>query len=339
MTSPNTSELIVRLATPAEMIGHHGCALNSVGWKPMLIDAQLFSKAESCDAIIAYHKNAQPQQDGSIRSEDILGYATVHCAGTSAGYLGHFIVRPDVRRLGIGNLVFDAALEHLKDCDTVGLEAVAEMESYYAKKGFTRVYESSRLVNTITAEEQSSTNTDTEVDELLKSLGDQIEIVDCKSYIEDIVSYDTEASGLVRPGHIRELVLMSSLDDPRVATTTVALRCRRLNKIVAFGAIRHGSGRRARLAPLYADTPELATTAMRLLLHNYYQRFGNEAQNVFLAAADVQPHYQRIMTIIDQVSRQTRWKSVAEFNRTVAMWTNGCPKNEDLSKLYFSFIL
>ncbi|MGC4394654.1 GNAT family N-acetyltransferase [Hydrogenophaga sp. T2] len=55
--------------------------------------------------------------------------------GTSYGFVGLYIVRPDLRGRGLGMAVWKAALEHLRGC-IVGLDGVVEQQHNYRRSGF-----------------------------------------------------------------------------------------------------------------------------------------------------------------------------------------------------------
>lgn len=64
----------------------------------------------------------------------------------SFGFIGLYITRPaELRGKGFGTRVWQAGLDHLKDCRTVGLDGVLEREATYELSGFRHAYVSSRF--------------------------------------------------------------------------------------------------------------------------------------------------------------------------------------------------
>ena len=61
------------------------------------------------------------------------------------GFIGFFIVREDQRRKGFGKLLFDAGLERLANCETIGLDAVHAQVQRYAKLGFVAAHLNARF--------------------------------------------------------------------------------------------------------------------------------------------------------------------------------------------------
>ena len=93
------------------------------GWNPGLDDAERFAAADP-DAFLA-----------ATRAGEIVG--TVSCAlyGDDYGFLGFYIVRPDLRGGGIGTPLFDSALARAGR-RVVGLDGVLAQQPSYEKRGF-----------------------------------------------------------------------------------------------------------------------------------------------------------------------------------------------------------
>lgn len=58
-------------------------------------------------------------------------------------FLGHYLVHPDHRGAGLGTATWNAALPHAKD-RVVGLDAVVDRQSLYARSGFVAAYDNVR---------------------------------------------------------------------------------------------------------------------------------------------------------------------------------------------------
>jgi GNAT superfamily N-acetyltransferase len=93
------------------------------GWNPGLDDGQRFLAADP-DAFLAV------ERDGEI-------VATVSCAlyGDAYAFIGFYIVRPDLRRRGIGTALFERALARANG-RVVGLDGVLEQQATYERHGF-----------------------------------------------------------------------------------------------------------------------------------------------------------------------------------------------------------
>ena len=93
------------------------------GWNPGLDDAERFLAADP-------HSFLATEHEGEI-------VATVSCAlyGDSYAFVGFYIVRPDLRRRGIGRPLFERALERAGG-HVVGLDGVLEQQASYERHGF-----------------------------------------------------------------------------------------------------------------------------------------------------------------------------------------------------------
>ncbi|MCU0312507.1 MAG: GNAT family N-acetyltransferase [Solirubrobacteraceae bacterium] len=93
------------------------------GWNPGLDDAARFLAADP-GAFLA------TERDGAI-------VATVSCAryGEAFAFIGHYLVRGDLRGRGLGHPLFTRALEQAGDRVT-GLDGVLEQQASYERRGF-----------------------------------------------------------------------------------------------------------------------------------------------------------------------------------------------------------
>src|SRR3954454_10843421 len=93
------------------------------GWNPGLDDGERFLAADP-DGFLAV------EHDGEI-------VATVSCAlyGDAYAFIGFYIVRPDLRRRGIGTVLFERALARANG-RVVGLDGVLEQQASYERQGF-----------------------------------------------------------------------------------------------------------------------------------------------------------------------------------------------------------
>src|SRR3954466_2529796 len=93
------------------------------GWNPGLDDVERFARADPGAFLCSQH-------DGEI-------VATVSCAlyGDAYAFIGFYIVRPDLRRRGIGTVLFERALARANG-RVVGLDGVLEQQASYERQGF-----------------------------------------------------------------------------------------------------------------------------------------------------------------------------------------------------------
>jgi GNAT superfamily N-acetyltransferase len=93
------------------------------GWNPGLDDGSRFLAADP-ESFLA-----------TERAGEIV--ATVSCAlyGDAYAFIGFYIVRPDLRGMGIGSALFDRALGRA-DGRVVGLDGVLEQQASYERRGF-----------------------------------------------------------------------------------------------------------------------------------------------------------------------------------------------------------
>jgi len=107
------------------------------GWNPGLHDAEIFWDVDP-DGFVTAEFNGEMVGGGSI-----ISY------GGTFGFMGFFIMRPDFRGKGYGNLLWNWRRNHLlsrlKEPKIIGMDGVFTMQSYYAKGGFTFHYRGLRF--------------------------------------------------------------------------------------------------------------------------------------------------------------------------------------------------
>jgi GNAT superfamily N-acetyltransferase len=98
------------------------------GWNPGLHDADVFWATDP-EGFIAAELHGELVGGGSI-----VSYGGVY------GFMGFFIVHPDHRGQGLGNLLWHGRLRRLKarlrSPAVIGLDGVFDMQAYYARGGF-----------------------------------------------------------------------------------------------------------------------------------------------------------------------------------------------------------
>jgi ribosomal protein S18 acetylase RimI-like enzyme len=105
------------------------------GWNPGLHDAACFHAADTEGFLV-----------GLLGNEPVAAISVVKY-GTSFGFLGLYIVRPEYRSMGYGLRIWNAGLERLEG-RTIGLDGVVAQQENYMKSGFTLAYRNIRYEGT-----------------------------------------------------------------------------------------------------------------------------------------------------------------------------------------------
>jgi len=127
MKSENKSELLIRNMRRDELDVLVEWAAGE-GWNPGLSDADIFWSTDP---------------DGFIAAEMhgvLIGGGSIISYGGRYGFMGFFIVHPDHRGQGLGNILWHERLKRLigrlVDPAVIGMDGVFEMQAWYAKGGF-----------------------------------------------------------------------------------------------------------------------------------------------------------------------------------------------------------
>ena len=102
------------------------------GWNPGLADAAAFHAADP-DGFL-----------GVFVDGEMAGGISAVAYGTTFGFIGLYIVKPEYRGRGLGRAVWDAGIKRLEG-RTIGLDGVPEQQANYRSMGFLPAYESVRL--------------------------------------------------------------------------------------------------------------------------------------------------------------------------------------------------
>lgn len=107
------------------------------GWNPGLHDAEIFWATDP-EAFIAAEAEDQ-----------LVGGGAITAYGQEYGFMGFFIVRPEFRGRGYGDILWHARKERLLGRigpgKAIGMDGVFAMQSYYAKGGFAFAYRNLRF--------------------------------------------------------------------------------------------------------------------------------------------------------------------------------------------------
>jgi GNAT superfamily N-acetyltransferase len=105
------------------------------GWNPGLNDAGCFWAADPGGFFVGLHDDEPAAFISAVRYAD--GF----------GFLGFYLVRPDLRGRGYGLAVWAAGVQHLAGRN-VGLDGVVEQQDNYRRSGFTLAYRNVRYEGT-----------------------------------------------------------------------------------------------------------------------------------------------------------------------------------------------
>lgn len=101
------------------------------GWNPGIKDAACFLAADPAGFLIGYLDNEPVGAISAVRY------------GSAFGFLGLYIVRPDLRGCGLGYRLWQAGMAHLQ-VRTVGLDGVVAQQTNYARSGFVTAHRNVR---------------------------------------------------------------------------------------------------------------------------------------------------------------------------------------------------
>ena len=101
------------------------------GWNPGINDADCFCSANSNGFLV-----------GLLKDEPIAVISAIRY-GSSFGFLGFYIVKPEYRGKGYGIQIWNAGLEYLKGRN-IGLDGVVAQQENYKKSGFELAYRNIR---------------------------------------------------------------------------------------------------------------------------------------------------------------------------------------------------
>jgi GNAT superfamily N-acetyltransferase len=193
------------------------------GWNPGLHDADIFWATDP-EAFIAADLHGEMIGGGAITSYD-----------GKYGFMGFFIVRPEYRGQGLGDVLWhfrrEKLLERLQPNTTIGLDGVFEMQSYYAKGGFVFSHRNIRYRNVFTDTPKSALNNDGNIVALAEVPFDQV------------MAYDRACFPAARPTFLQAWISQPD---------ALALGYLRDGKLAGYGVVRRcGDG--CKVGPLFAD--------------------------------------------------------------------------------------
>ena len=110
------------------------------GWNPGLHDAEVFWSTDPHGFVCA-------ERDG-----EVIGTGSIVAYGAEFGFMGFFIVRPELRGQGIGRDFWiwrrDTLKARLREGAAIGMDGVFTMQPFYARGGFVFSHRNLRMAGT-----------------------------------------------------------------------------------------------------------------------------------------------------------------------------------------------
>lgn len=225
---------VIRSMTRSEVDELVGWAARE-GWNPGLHDAELFWATDPAAFIAA-------ELDG-----ELIGGGAITSYDGEFGFMGFFIVRPEFRGRGLGNVLWHARRERLlarlRPGASIGLDGVFAMQGFYAKGGFVFSHRSMRFRAEIPARRANSSVDDKDIVPLAAIA------------FEQVLDYDRACFPVSRPIFLK--VWLSQPD-------ALALACQREGKLSGYGVVRR-CREGCKIGPLFADNALVAHALYRHL--------------------------------------------------------------------------
>lgn len=172
--------------------------------------------------------------------ENIIGTLAAIRYSDEYGFIGIFIVAPEYRRQGNGNLLFNAGINALSNCALVGLNAVPPQVSYYKGFGFSEAWQNLRC--SIESPLQGSHI-------------DDMRLID--ENLDKLIAYDANIFGTMRADFLKTLLAAKN--------TTCLVSFDTQGNIAGYGVIR-SCQQGFRIGPLYANDFNAAKSLFEGLL-------------------------------------------------------------------------
>lgn len=201
------------------------------GWNPGLDDADCFLAADAGGFL-------QASRDGRP-----VGTISAVRYGSSFGFIGLYIVEPQLRGQGIGSLLWSTALDRLAG-RVVGLDGVVAMQQSYARSGFVLAHRSIRFGGVADAP-AADAGADAGATEPLNAHD-----------LGALVEYDRGCFGAARPDFLARWIRQPDV---------IARVARREGRIRGYGVLRR-CRQGAKVGPLFADDAQTASQLLDSLL-------------------------------------------------------------------------
>jgi len=194
------------------------------GWNPGIDDLEAFYSADRSGFIMGFIDGVP------VSSISVIKY------GENFGFLGFYIVRPDLRGSGIGLATWNAGMAYLEG-RAIGLDGVADQQSNYRKSGFEYVCSNIRYCG---------------IPVSMHSLKSALKIEDVTlRSASEIIAYDSAFFPAPRGEFIRHWIQEGSHG------SRIAKCVKSGDKIIGYGVIRKcRSG--FKIGPLFCDDEDVA---------------------------------------------------------------------------------
>jgi hypothetical protein len=206
------------------------------GWNPGVSDVGPF-----------WHQDPQGFLGGFLDGTMIACISAVRYDATF-GFVGFYIVAPGWRGQGYGIQMWDAALAHLADVRTVGLDGVVDQQSNYRKSGFALAYRSVRYAGLAAPGYHPDVQDNARGLRLVPA---------AETALDSLVRYDAEHFGAERTRFVRDWIaapghhgIVAETSGSRIAGYGVIRPCRDGYKV----------------GPLFAADSEIAAHLLSALL-------------------------------------------------------------------------
>ena len=227
MKSGDAGGLDIRVMSEAEVALAVEWAAGE-GWNPGLCDAEAFRAADPGGFLMAFLDGAPAAAISVVRF------------GETHGFLGFFIVRPDLRGRGIGSALWQAGMARLAG-RSVGLDGVVDQQANYAQSGFVLQHRNVRYQGPVPQAVAAPDDTRP----LTQDDFDRLAGFDAARF--GAMRAEFLAAWLSTPGHVARIV---DGPDGGPAGYGVVRPCR-----VGF-----------KVGPLFAETPEIAASLFDALV-------------------------------------------------------------------------
>lgn len=201
------------------------------GWNPGPYDGEVFWQTDP-GGYYGYYHNGELIAGGSVVSY-----------GGNFGFMGFFIVKPELRSQGIGRKLWlqrrDLLISRLKPGAPIGMDGVVDMQPFYNRGGFRIAFR----------------------DERYGRKGEQfapdphISVIEPEDY-ENVLNYDTKCFGFSRPQFLKPWLSMPM---------SRALKYVDNHRLKGFAVLRK-AGDGYKIGPLFADDPWIAEALYKACL-------------------------------------------------------------------------
>jgi len=197
------------------------------GWNPGLHDAELFWATDP-EAFIA------AELDGAL-----IGGGAITSYDGEFGFMGFFIVRPEFRGRGLGNVLWQARRERLlarlRPGASIGMDGVFDMQGYYAKSGFAFSHRNLRFRAAVARASPPGVAED---------------VVALSAFpFDELAAYDRACFPAPRANFLKGWIVQAD---------ALALGLRRGGKLAGYGVVRRCRDG-CKIGPLFADDAAAAT--------------------------------------------------------------------------------